>query len=35
MISASAMPGSTAEQGIMIGYWDEEELSAGLRGDLY
>ena len=35
MISASAMPGSTAKQGIMIGYWDEEELSAGLRGDLY
>ena len=35
MISASATPGSTAKQGIMIGYWDEEELSAGLRGDLY
>ena len=28
-------PGFTANRGIMIGYWDEEELAAGKAGNLY
>ena len=35
MISATSEPGSTAKRGIPIGYWDEEELAAGKRGELY
>ena len=35
MINATSTPGRTAKSGIMIGYWDEEELSAGMRGELY
>ena len=34
-IKATAAPGGTAKRGIMIGYWDEEELAAGIRGELY
>ena len=35
MITANSEPGSTAKRGIPIGYWDEEELAAGKRGELY
>jgi hypothetical protein len=35
MIGATSEPGSTAKRGISIGYWDEEELAAGKRGELY
>ena len=35
MIVATSEPGSTAKRGISIGYWDEEELAAGKRGELY
>tara|TARA_B100000579_G_scaffold62806_1_gene46058 strand:- start:198 stop:1082 length:885 start_codon:yes stop_codon:yes gene_type:complete len=35
MIDATSEPGSTAKRGISIGYWDEEELAAGKRGELY
>ncbi len=28
-------PGHTANRGIMIGYWDEEEMAAGKAGNLY
>ena len=35
MITANSEPGSTAKRGIPIGYWDEEELAAGNRGELY
>ena len=35
MIDATSEPGSTAKRGIPIGFWDEEELAAGKRGDLY
>jgi len=35
MINATSEPGSTAKRGIPIGYWDEEELAAGKRGELY
>ncbi len=35
MITAITVPGGTAKRGIMIGYWDEQELSAGMRGELF
>ena len=35
MITATTVPGGTAKRGIMIGYWDEQELSAGMRGELF
>ena len=31
----TSAPGSAARQGIPIGYWDEQELEAGLQGKLY
>ena len=34
-INTTSEPGNTAKRGIMIGYWDEEELAAGMRGELY
>ncbi len=35
MRAASATPGDTANDGIVIGFWDEEELAAGLDGKLF
>lgn len=32
---AMSTPGRTAQRGIVIGYWDEDELAAGKRGELY
>lgn len=34
-IRGVATPGRTASRGILIGYWDEAELDAGLSGTLY
>ncbi|MEC9058405.1 MAG: sulfatase/phosphatase domain-containing protein, partial [Actinomycetota bacterium] len=34
-MSATSEPGGTVRRGIPIGYWDEEELAAGMRGELY
>ncbi|MFT5530579.1 MAG: arylsulfatase A-like enzyme [Candidatus Poriferisodalaceae bacterium] len=33
-IDRCSQPGGTAQRGIMIGYWDEEDLERGLAGDL-
>ena len=35
MIMATSEPGNTAKRGIPIGYWDENELEAGIQGVLY
>ena len=35
MIMATSEPGNTAKRGIPIGYWDENELEAGIQGKLY
>ena len=34
-MSGMAQPGRTATSGIMIGYWDEADLEAGLAGELF
>ena len=34
-INTTSEPGNTAKRGIMIGYWDEEELAAGMQGEYY
>lgn len=35
LLSAMGDPGMTANRGIAIGYWDEDELAAGKAGTLY
>jgi hypothetical protein len=34
-INRFSQPGGIAQSGVLIGYWDEEELERGLAGDLY
>ncbi|MFT7600809.1 MAG: arylsulfatase A-like enzyme [Acidimicrobiales bacterium] len=35
MADRASTPGSLANRGILIGYWDEDELAAGKAGQLY
>ena len=34
-IDRFSQPGGIAQSGVLIGYWDEEDLERGLAGDLY